>query len=1181
MGVKRDKIGFIIDNIDKSWAQSVWPSFAKNALRLKLNLYIFPGGRLDSYCDSDNLRNSVFSLATTENLDGLICINSSLKDKVSLSDEFLRFHTNLEPLPYVTVADKIPGHPCVGMDCYTGMKQLITHCIEVHGARKIAFLRGPTSHPHAQERFKAYEDAMNEAGLPLIRDNPLVTDPFVWEEGDAAAAQLFQERKLKPGKDFDTLVGADDELIIKAIRYFAKHGYHVSRDYHATGFDNSVECLLCESPVSTVKVPYSKIGSEAFRVLLKHMGEDNAPGFGPVEDVLLPSVPVIRESCGCGFFQYHNTDRVSAVILHESREEALTAKIADYLELNARETKSFVTPVIRSWYKIPREGNSGAHDPLSGRSFLNCFERAILRFISTERESEILFRLLNDILHSGLVSASQFWEFEPAMLQIIFKLRERAIISSQFRSDHIKVALDSFKFELLETKDSFSLVECLARHLPKIGIETAGLVLYGDDENSLWVGSYSPEGLSPIKGQYFPVRQLVPESQKSLFSQGAFVVQPLFFEDRSLGYFIHTVSNYDGIIYEDIRNTVNYALKNISRLEEVVRAQQKVLEGMEQSRILTLQKEAAQAASEAKSQFLASVSHEIRTPMNAILGMSELMLSENLNTRHRQYVDDIRTSAMALLDIINQILDLSKIQSGKMSLIPVHYDFKALMENISSMIRFLIKNNDVVFNSDIHGDIPQYLYGDNVRLRQILLNLLGNAVKFTKEGFIHLSVAVTDTDIHFTVKDTGIGIRKEDLAGLFEAFKQLDPLKNRDNKGTGLGLTITKLLVEMMNGTIDVESEYGKGTTFHVVIPKVPGDETLIQHFDSGGRVLCSPDTRILIVDDNHLNLTVISGLLQLCGITAFSATSGRQAIEMMRQNQYDLVFMDHMMPEMDGVEALKIIRTMDINTPVIALTANALTSAKEMLLAAGMNDFLAKPIMKEELHEILVKWIPGAKLVDSQTVEAEAEAGNSGLHENTKFRERLAGVAGISVKVGLERVSGQMEVYENILKSLIGEIEKCTGKLNGFMAENDMHNFAIEAHSMKSSLANVGAMELSAKAYELEIASSRNDSAYCASNLRPFADELHHLGKELSEVFAGLHQNGDTVVLSPELSQILTKMKIAVSEVKYEEINIELEKLENQNLDGSLEDEIEELRNAIIIMDYDSALEKIRNLLH
>jgi signal transduction histidine kinase/CheY-like chemotaxis protein/HPt (histidine-containing phosphotransfer) domain-containing protein/HAMP domain-containing protein len=539
-----------------------------------------------------------------------------------------------------------------------------------------------------------------------------------------------------------------------------------------------------------------------------------------------------------------------------------------------------------------------------------------------------------------------------------------------------------------------------------------------------------------------------------------------------------------------------------------------------QEQLCEAKKEVEEALA-AKSAFFANMSHEIRTPMNAVLGMSELLLKQNLSKRQFKYAKDIKMSASALLNIINDILDVSKLQAGKLKLIPVHYDFGAMIDNISSIAHFLVDDShkNISFDLIMEKNDQVCLYGDDMRLRQILLNLLSNAIKFTEEGHVQLAVNFTDDDIQIAVNDTGIGIPQESMATLFDAFEQVDLVKNRNKKGTGLGLTITKAIVEMMGGHITVESEYGKGTQFHVAIPKVPGDASLVEHIDTKEVEFCAPDAKILVVDDNEINLSVASGILEFFSITADTATSGKEAIDMIQQKQYDLVFMDHRMPEMSGVEATKLIREMGIDVPIIALTASAAIGAKDMMLEAGMNDYLWKPIEKPELIRVLQKWIPAEKLLNPQSVMLVSDEASE-YEYNGELWKRLEYIDGLNLSIGLNRVEWQRNVYEKSLKYMMQEIEKNDKNLNTFLAAHDMEQFSIAAHGMKGSLANIGAVRLSARAFALEKAADAKDSSLCAGNLPPFLEELNELYGKLKEAFSVICQDADPVEVPPELAQ-------------------------------------------------------------
>jgi len=512
-------------------------------------------------------------------------------------------------------------------------------------------------------------------------------------------------------------------------------------------------------------------------------------------------------------------------------------------------------------------------------------------------------------------------------------------------------------------------------------------------------------------------------------------------------------------------------------------------------------------ANRIKNTFLANMSHEIRTPMNAIIGTTEILLGGELTDKQREYAYDINVSSHALLAIINDILDLSKIENGKLEINPVDYNFHVLLDNIKSMFIFLAENKGIGFKYESKGIIPKFIYGDDIRLRQVLTSICGNAIKFTRKGYIKLVVIIEEKNIVFKVEDTGVGIQKEELSKLFDAFYQAD-IKKRRSSGTGLGLAISKTIVEMMDGVIKVDSVYGKGTVFHISIPLIPGNENKVDYKrEKSNKSFIAPATRILIVDDNEVNLKVAQGLLNLYQIKAETALSGAEAIEMIKKSRYDIVFMDHMMPEMDGIETVSEIRKLgpeQEDLPIVALTANAILGAKEMFLMNGFDGFVAKPINTNELTSVMLQFIPPEKVMEATVNNKNNEESSAG------FLDVMKSISEINTDIGLNRVSGVLKLYYDTLKSfykkLLNECIKMEECLNG----GDLHDFSIKVHGMKSVLATIGAMNLSQSAYELETASKNYELSYCKEYAPGFLERLRALNESLSDVFK---KDGETEV--------------------------------------------------------------------
>ncbi|MBR4168901.1 MAG: response regulator [Lachnospiraceae bacterium] len=468
--------------------------------------------------------------------------------------------------------------------------------------------------------------------------------------------------------------------------------------------------------------------------------------------------------------------------------------------------------------------------------------------------------------------------------------------------------------------------------------------------------------------------------------------------------------------YLGYKNERNYAMQvEKMKMEEQRQAYE--------TKMLKLEKEAADASNKAKSNFLANMSHEIRTPMNAIIGMDEMILRESRDERIKKYALDIQSAGKTLLSIINDILDLSKIESGKMEIVPVEYDISSVLNDLVNMTRGKAEDKGLFYEMKVDPDIPATLLGDEIRVRQILLNIINNAIKYTEEGTVTVDVSFDREEQKLKVKisDTGMGIRKEDMGKLFDSFRRLEESRNRKVEGTGLGLNITKQLVEMMNGEIRVESKYGEGSAFTVTVPQTVIDTTPIGAFAEHLKrsqsqttvyqpTIIAPGAKALIVDDNEMNLEVIAALLQDTKVKVTLALSGEECLTHLREQQFDVVFLDQMMPGLSGTETLRQIKRerLAIGTPVIALTADAIVGARDSYIQEGFTDYLSKPVMYEDLEEILRRYLKPELIREKDP--------SDGLHHTDE--------AGNTQKQTILVIGDDVEKIEHV-KELIGDAYK------------------------------------------------------------------------------------------------------------------------------------------------------------
>jgi signal transduction histidine kinase/CheY-like chemotaxis protein len=508
----------------------------------------------------------------------------------------------------------------------------------------------------------------------------------------------------------------------------------------------------------------------------------------------------------------------------------------------------------------------------------------------------------------------------------------------------------------------------------------------------------------------------------------------------------------------------------------------------------------ADAESRSKSSFLARMSHELRTPMNAILGFSELAQREHGSLKALEYISGIRSAGASLLAIINDILDFSKIESGNFPLAPAPYETGSMLNDALSIIRIRLAEKPIELILDIDSSMPAALTGDVTRVRQILLNILSNAVKYTEKGFIRLTVSWEETPgalalLTFSVADSGIGIQSGDLPNLFSDFSRAEEQRNKSIEGTGLGLAITRSLCRAMGGEVTAESEYGKGSVFTATLlqgisnrrPMGAVEHKAAARMEKQRIPFTAPDAEILLVDDLPSNLLVAEGLLAPYEARISTCHNGREAVELVRSRSFDLVFMDHMMPGMDGLEATAAIRAISGRgeMPIVALTANAVSGMKEMFLQNGFNDFLSKPIEVFKLAEIMEKWIPPDKR--KQTRDAAAP---STFAEATKIPE----LEGVDALAGLAQAGGTPSRYLNLLEMFCRDARTRLPRLAKPPREEERKDFTLQVHALKSALASIGASDLSMVAARMEEAGRIDDMSAIHDDLDAFSAALEAL---------------------------------------------------------------------------------------
>ena len=581
-------------------------------------------------------------------------------------------------------------------------------------------------------------------------------------------------------------------------------------------------------------------------------------------------------------------------------------------------------------------------------------------------------------------------------------------------------------------------------------------------------------------------------------------------------------------------------------------------------------------ANRAKTNFVSNMSHEIRTPMNSIVGITEILLRSQHSPKEQEYLLNIQSSGRVLLTIINDVLDCSKMEAGKMQLFDEPYDTCSLFHDLRISMENRIGHSGLELIYDIDQDIPCKLKGDMGRIRQVIINLVNNAIKYTEKGSVRFSVHVRqkNTDkvmLYYEVADTGIGIRKEDQKILFDAFQRVEMDRNRYVEGTGLGLTISQNLVNMMGGVIEVESEYGKGSRFFFTIEQTIIDPTPVSAVNYNGQkdnvtekeaecLFIAPEAHILLVDDNELNLVVAKELLKPLRMQIDTAENGQQAVKMVRGSQYDLVLMDHMMPVMDGIEAAKAIRALPEdkyqNLPIIALTANAMVDARKEFLNAGMNGFVAKPIDFTRICNQLKLWLPKDLVRDVPKEEAKKL-----LTDDLSDREIQPEdpQMGFSIEEGVNHCGSKAALMKTI-RIFYRTIDSKANKIEQCLKEGLISDYVIEVHALKSSALLIGAVPLSEAAKELE-SYGKQGKTEVLEKKTPDVLAMYRDFKNILKPYADKEEAAKQEASDGEWIQALQQIHQCIEQFDLDGVDRIMEKLEEYQTPECLRESMDQLR--------------------
>ncbi len=614
----------------------------------------------------------------------------------------------------------------------------------------------------------------------------------------------------------------------------------------------------------------------------------------------------------------------------------------------------------------------------------------------------------------------------------------------------------------------------------------------------------------------------------------------------------------------------------------------------------------ARAANDAKSTFLSNVSHEIRTPINAVLGMDEMILRETKEDQIAQYATNIQDAGRTLLALINDILDFSKIEEGKMEIIPAEYELSSVVNDLVNMVSLKVHDKGLNFQIRMDENIPHLLYGDEFRIRQCILNILNNAVKYTQRGSIVLKLSYAKKNEHrialtVEVADTGSGIRKEDMERLFAPFERIDEASNRTTEGSGLGISIVQNLLTLMGSKLEVASVYGRGSVFSFTVDQEVMDWSPVGEYEEKWEQarkarqqyqesFHAENARILVIDDTKMNLLVVEKLLQKTGVLIDTALSGREALELVKKWEYDVIFIDHRMPGMDGIETLHAMKTMDDNrsaeAPCIALTANAISGAREKYFAEGFSGYLSKPVSGSDLEQCLQQFLPAEK-IHREAIQQSAQEEQPKAPEAEELKaepepetDPLTLVRGIDLETGMHNCGDDRDILISAMTEYLHTIDDKAERIEQDLEDGDIKDYTIQVHALKSSSRIIGAMELSEMAAFLEQCGDAGDIDVLRQKTPDLLTRYRSYKVGLSPLDPSAEKQDDRPLISlKRLQEALGTMREVVEAFDFDSADEIMKMLQEYRMPDDFQSSYKQLRTFLSNVDREQILKLLNEI--